>query len=148
MDVEFARQSYGDMDFYYMQDDDSDMEEKPNCNSENERPEDRRHHERLKCKKMTCCLGEVVDISQSGMQIMRRGRQLIKIDDVFDAQLHYDTGFVSLRTQVVWVRKLGFRNWAFGIQFIESSTDAQTQLQDLIGTAREEFTGPQLWIAA
>ena len=138
----------GYIDIYVYHVDDSHMgSQKYNLSGEGQF-DNRRDHQRIKCHKMTCCLGEVVDISEGGMQIIRRGRQLIGPEDAFDAQLHCESGIISLRTQVVWVRKLGFRNWSFGMKFISMSPESLCQLKRLIGEAHDEFSGPQLWIAA
>ncbi|QDU33648.1 PilZ domain protein [Poriferisphaera corsica] len=97
---------------------------------------------------LNCCLGEVVDLSAGGMQVIRKGKQPIQQGDFVNGMLEHDEGQIDIRARVVWVRKLGFFRWAFGLEFIEMNEKDLDNLVQLVECGHHECVGPRLWAAA
>ena len=87
-------------------------------------PNDRRHG-RMKPGLLSCNLGTVLDVSASGIRLRAskplQGRQKVLLHDSKRA--------VMLVGQVVWTKKVGFRNHESGIQFLGLSAEDTAALR-------------------
>ena len=109
---------------------------------------ERRQHKRVACKNMTCHLGEVVDISVGGMQILGKGKQKLEAEDELSGELRHEGEVVELKMRVVWTKKMGVGRWAYGLEFIGVNEDDERELEMLVECGHDEFVGPQFWLAA
>lgn len=94
---------------------------------------ERRRHGRLRCEETSCCVGQVEDLSASGMRVKRRGRPIMEIGDELTIGVHPDAGepAIKLHARVVWIEKSGFRQHIYGMEFADLSDDQKRQLSEL-----------------
>ena len=79
---------------------------------------ERRRHGRLRTDDLGCSLGEVFDLSASGMRVDRRGRKLAELGDTFSLRLAYGDVELYLDCKVVRLWKVGFRKYSYGLEFV------------------------------
>ncbi|MEZ6193225.1 MAG: PilZ domain-containing protein [Phycisphaerales bacterium] len=105
----------------------------PKMTMETEAASDRRRHGRLRCESTRSCIGDVVDISASGMRVQRSGRPVLEVGDEFRITVHPDAGepVLTLPSRVVWIERKGFRKHIYGIEFAELSDDQKRRLSEL-----------------
>jgi hypothetical protein len=96
-------------------------------------PSDRRRHGRLRCESTRSCIGDVVDISASGMRVQRSGRPVLEVGDEFRITVHPDAGepVLTLPSRVVWIERKGFRKHIYGIEFANLNDDQKRRLGEL-----------------
>lgn len=94
---------------------------------------ERRRHGRLRCEETSCCVGQVSDLSASGMRVLRRGRPIMEVGDEFQISVHPDGGepAVTLPSRVVWIERQGFRKHLIGLEFAELDDDKKRILGEL-----------------
>lgn len=95
---------------------------------------------------MTTPLGQVLDLSASGMKLFIKGRLTLAAGDRFDASLDERGGQVDLTGRVVRIEKLGVRRHAVAVQFIDMTLEQRRRLESIVDAAM--FVSPRLWIAA
>lgn len=105
----------------------------PKMTMETEASSDRRRHGRLRCESTRSCIGSVVDISASGMRVLRSGRPIMEVGNQFRITVHPDDGepVLTLPSRVVWIERKGFRKHIYGIEFVELSDDQKRRLGEL-----------------
>lgn len=109
---------------------------------------DRRQNQRLKTQGLSSCLGEVIDISDTGIGVFRKGKVEVTIGDQKTLVLSHENTEIQLSARVARIDKVGMFRHEIGFEFID--VDEQT-LQDvwaMTDTACSEFTGPRCWLAA
>jgi PilZ domain-containing protein len=94
---------------------------------------ERRRHGRLRCEETTCCVGPVVDLSASGMRVQRRGRPVLEVGDELKVRVHVygDDPAITLTARVVWIKRSGFRQHVYGMEFAGLSDEQKRQLSEL-----------------
>lgn len=94
---------------------------------------ERRRHGRLRCEETSCCVGQVSDLSASGMRILRRGRPIMDVGDEFQISIHPDAGepVLTLPSRVVWIERQGFRKHVIGLEFVDLDDDKKRLLGEL-----------------
>jgi len=102
---------------------------------------ERRRHGRLRCERTACCVGQVVDLSASGMRVQRRGRPLMEVgDDLTISVLHDgDDSAITLRARVVWIERSGFRKHIYGMEFAGLDDDQKRQLSSLARVVTDQL---------
>lgn len=109
--------------------------------------DDRRQHQRVKNRKrLSTPLGEVVDFSAGGMQIFRKGKAILELDQMVELSLEHSGHSMTVTARVAWIKPLGFRRRAIGFAFNQISDDDQHQLHRLISEGHDEFTGPAAYL--
>lgn len=93
--------------------------------------DERRRSGRLRCDDLECCLGEVLDISATGMRVHRKGRQVVKVDEEFPLKLTYGGDTVVVHVKVVRTEKVGFRRYSYGLKFLNVDTQTAACLSRL-----------------
>ena len=96
-------------------------------------PNERRRHGRLRCDDANCCVGQVTDLSASGMRVLRRGRPIMEIGDQFKISIHPTAGEpeLTLLARVVWIQREGFRKHVIGLAFAELDDVTRSRLSEL-----------------
>lgn len=84
----------------------------------------RRRHGRVLCQDVECSLGEVLDLSASGMRIRLRGKPPA-IGETFELTLDALDIHLVIPSKVCWVRKAGLLKQDAGIEF--AAIDAKTR---------------------
>lgn len=82
-----------------------------------------RRHGRIRCEILKCGLGEVMDISASGMRVMRYGRRVVKEGKVLCLTLKALERTLPVTVKVVWVKRQGFMRYSFGVEFIDMTPE-------------------------
>jgi len=107
-----------------------------------ERAEDdnQRRHGRIRCRQTSCCAGEVLDLSASGMRIKRRGKALMAVDDTFVITIKSpdDSMPLSISTRVIWIKREGFRKHLIGLAFIDLDSTTATRLAEVARNACDQ----------
>jgi len=95
--------------------------------------ENLRRHGRLRCESTSSCIGEVMDLSASGMRVMRRGRPILDVGDEFVITIRHenDGNVMKLPARVVWIKRAGFRKIMYGLQFSDLNEEQRTHLTTL-----------------
>jgi hypothetical protein len=84
---------------------------------------DKRRSGRLRVELLTCKLGHVLDLSATGMRVRRRGRQLVQKGDRVQVTLKSLLGQHVVKCEVMWVKRLGFLRYEYGLCFVDISPE-------------------------
>lgn len=102
---------------------------------------DLRRKGRLRCEMLVCApLGQVVDLSGSGMRVTRRGGRICKPGQTVQVTLEHAEGHMQLKARVSWLRKTGFRRQEIGLEFIDMSPSLQSELARVARNANDCLT--------
>ena len=82
--------------------------------------EDRRSKIRIAQTELHCSLGRVMDISSTGMRVTCRR---VPKEKWVSVDLNTTVDPVPVQVEVVWARRLGFRKYEVGLQFMEPSSE-------------------------
>ncbi len=99
------------------------------------RGENARRHGRLQTKDLTCSLGDVLDISASGMRIVTRSIRGIQAGEQSACSVGSVHGSFSVYVRVAWARRLSLAKWELGIEFIEPTPAAADVLSRIARAA-------------
>lgn len=77
-----------------------------------------RQHERFQTHGLACALGDVVDLSASGMKVTCRKKPAVRRGDVLEFSIRSGSQKVSLVGRVAWTRRASWREHRVGVQFI------------------------------
>lgn len=89
-----------------------------------------RRRERYPTSTLTCVLGEVVDVSQSGLRVRGTGRVPAKVGQVVHIAVSTERQRVSCSVRVVWT-KWKLRSYEMGLEFVETSKGARIAIEQL-----------------
>ncbi len=109
---------------------------------------ERRQSTRLKTLGLSTPYGEVMDISDSGMGVFRKGRVVCAIGDEVKLVLSHGSSDIELNARVARVANVGLFRHEIGFEFIGISEETLTALWSLTDNACSEFSGPRCFIAA
>lgn len=105
--------------------------------------ENLRRHGRVKCQDVGCTLGEVIDLSASGLRVRAKGRVVVSKGDVFSMTIQTLEGPMLAPVCVAWVRRTGFRTHEIGITFREAGPALSRALSALArASANNEVITP------
>jgi hypothetical protein len=79
---------------------------------------------RVRIEEVGCTLGEVLDLSATGLRLRCARRPEKHAGDELDVELDGVDGAFIVRVRVAWVRRIGLRRHEMGLEFI--SPDART----------------------
>ena len=104
-------------------------QERPSANVSGAGESDRRAAARLpQDALLRCSLGQICDLSLTGMRI--RCRRL-PTSSLLRVQVSDGRTVLNLRAEVVWVNKLGFRKYEIGLQFLEVPPDVRKAISGM-----------------
>jgi hypothetical protein len=66
-----------------------------------------------------CALGEIADISSSGMRVFSDGKPPVKEGGTLAVRLKFSDGSLPVATQVRWIKRRGIKRYEIGLQFIQ-----------------------------
>jgi hypothetical protein len=89
---------------------------------------DLRRSGRLRVELLSCKLGHVLDMSATGMRVRRRGRQLVSKGDKVQVTLKSLLGQQTVKAEVMWIKKLGFLRYEFGLRFVDITPEESAAL--------------------
>lgn len=93
--------------------------------------QDRRGTQRYETTVVTCALGEVSDVSKSGMRVCGSGNAPAKVGAEFDVELCSPTEGVGVRAKVVRARASGYGRFELGLVFQGISDSTAQKLENL-----------------
>jgi PilZ domain len=101
---------------------------------------DSRRAGRLNCKRLRCELGEVLNISATGMLVYRKGRHALEPGHEAALTLIHVHGQVTVVCRVAWTKKIGFRRRLIGLQFVSVTPQTRAGLTAAAGGSK--YGGP------
>lgn len=101
---------------------------------------ERRRHGRLRCEELTCNVGQIRDLSASGMQVFRKGGAIAKLGDEMQIVIEYLDSSMAVDVKTVRADKLGFRKHLFGFEFIHLTDEQKSRLGALARVAADRRT--------
>ena len=110
---------------------------------QNHRQKGRLPVEYLTCWHRKRVFGRAVDLSLSGTRIFRKGNLPFKDDEVFDITLGWNDTQLDLKAKIAWSRKVGFRRYLLGLEFVDLQPESTRVLQHLGRVSKVS-----LWIAS
>lgn len=109
---------------------------------------ERRLNSRFKTQGLATPYGEVMDISDSGMGVFRKGRVICGVGDEVPIYLSHGSTEIKVKARVVRVSNVGLFRHEIGFEFIDANEELLTKLWSMTDNAWSEFTGPRCYIAA
>jgi c-di-GMP-binding flagellar brake protein YcgR len=103
------------------------------------RDEERRRHGRLRCDSARCELGELIDLSASGMRVRRRGHCSFRNGHEVQVQIGFERNMVSVNARVVHVEKRGFRVRIVGFEFVDLTDEQRRKIVELARNATDQL---------
>lgn len=103
---------------------------------------------RFKALGLSTPFGEVMDVSDSGIGVFRKGKLNCQVGDEVKLYLSHDATEIELNARVVRISKVGLFRHEIGFEFVGVSEETLTQLWTLTDSACSEFTGPRCYVAA
>lgn len=79
--------------------------------------QDNRIRGRLRVELLKCKLGDVQDLSSTGMRVRRRGRLMVKKGEVHEVTLTSLVGKQTVQARVMWIKRCGFFKHDIGLKF-------------------------------
>ncbi len=99
------------------------------------RERDSRRHGRVRTDSLVCSLGEVMDISASGLRVRCQGRPTCTVGKRVEIILPGTDGPFRVFARPVWIRKTGMFKHEVGVCFEDLDEDARLQLGALARSA-------------
>ncbi len=97
-------------------------------------PDQRRRHGRVACELLSCQLGEVVNMSASGVMIRGKGRANKQTDDRLELDLKCLDHKLHVTARVAWLRQKD-KNYEMGLEFVDLGPDEAQQVRSLLPIA-------------
>lgn len=94
-----------------------------------------RRHGRVRTELLSCCLGEIVDLSASGMRVLRRSARAPKQGSKIKIKLRCLDVKIKLHGVVVWVRTEAPGLHVVGLQFARLTPELNERLRELVAVA-------------
>ena len=99
------------------------------------RKRDGRRHGRLRTERLSCNIGMIVDISASGFRVRSKRYPGVKIGQNCQLTLRVEDHRLSVRVTTLWIRRLGYRHFEAGLEFIDMTPEAIQELHELARSA-------------
>ena len=109
---------------------------------------DRRQNARFKALGLSTPFGEVIDISDSGLGIFRKGKIDCAIGDEVKLYLSHENIEIEFAARVARLQKVGLFRHEVGFEFVGIDEETLTRIWALTDMACSQFTGPRCYIAA
>jgi hypothetical protein len=92
---------------------------------------------RVSVELATCGLGEIHNVSATGLRVRYRGSRLKlpRLQRPFELPVNTPDGMITVPARIVWVKRCGFRRFDLGVEFSQASPTAQAKLRQLATTA-------------
>ncbi len=92
---------------------------------------DGRSRGRMRCNNVETSIGPVLDFSATGMRIL--SKREVRLEEGESLLVRIESAFDPITVPVVvrWSRKLGWRRYETGVQFVELTDEAKRVLADI-----------------
>jgi hypothetical protein len=107
-------------------------------------PEDRRRHGRAYSIGVRCELGDIIDVSASGMRVLGFRRPRLSANTTRVISIDTPAGVMEVEVRLAWVRRLGWMQVEFGLEFVHPTPETISGLLSIlhacaIGPIEAEF---------
>lgn len=109
---------------------------------------ERRQNKRYKTQGLSTPFGEVMNISDAGMGVFRKGHVICAVGDEVKLHLSHGSTDFQLKARVARVVKVGLFRHEIGFKFVGIDAATRTEIAKLTDNTCSEFTGPRCYIAA
>lgn len=93
---------------------------------------DSRSRGRMRCNNVRTSFGPVLDFSATGVRVLsKREIKHLEEGEPLELQLLSDFDPVMVKVMVRWSRKLGFRRFEAGLEFVELTDEVRTVLGEI-----------------
>jgi hypothetical protein len=97
-------------------------------------PDNARRCGRVRVEMITCCLGDVLDLSATGMRVRSKGR-VPQEGQTLGVRIEGMIKPIDVRATVVWARKSGWRKMELGLRFEDVTQEIRSELAAIARTA-------------
>ena len=96
---------------------------------------------------MRCDLGDLVDLSASGLRVNRKGKPPFKLGQCVQVRLTAGGQALRITAQAMWMKRNGLRHYSIGMRFLSLSTTARKALDSVaqFGFFRRGGEGADTW---
>jgi hypothetical protein len=109
---------------------------------------DRRRHQRVPTPGTAAMFGDVMDLSESGACLFRKGNPGCAVGDDVDLDIRQGVTELHIRGKVVRIGELGFRRYEVGVEFQEIGPAEAAVIRLLQQPELCEQIGPRAYLAA
>jgi hypothetical protein len=106
-----------------------------------------RRHRRLKIRGLDTPYGVILDVSESGACLFRKGRTELEPDQIIHLQVRHGGIDLNLPARVVRCQAVGLHRVEVGVEFLEMDESRRAGLHRLMATADPQYS-PRVWVAA
>lgn len=78
---------------------------------------DHRRHGRLRCNSLTCTLGQILDMSGSGMRVYTKKKPSNTVNDITMITINTMPKSLDVKIRIVWIHHVGFRKYELGLEY-------------------------------
>ncbi|MCX5662468.1 MAG: PilZ domain-containing protein [Planctomycetota bacterium] len=96
-----------------------------------------RRHGRIRCDMLTCGLGDVVDLSASGMRVTRTSLGANTLGEILDVRLQAPGLTMVVRAKVVHISKAGLLRRNLGLEFVDVTPEIARGLTEIVRVAMD-----------
>ena len=98
--------------------------------------DNRRRHDRVPCVCLQCydgdaVFGEIIDLSISGMRVVRKGRAKTNQGDLMNLQIKWQDMTLTVKVRVMWISQLARRQQLVGLSFKDLTPELKGGLIEL-----------------
>jgi hypothetical protein len=97
-----------------------------------------RRSERYRAAAVRCAIGDIVDVSSTGMRVRGSGAPPSEVNQILQLNVSSERQHVNCSARVVWRRRVGLRGFEMGLEFINTGRGARAAL---VQFARYGFVG-------
>ena len=87
---------------------------------------------RLNCELVDCDLGELSDISSTGMRVKVKSGPGLRVGDALNTTISGPGVTLTVGVRVVWMKKIGFFKSEVGLEFVEMNAEARLLFSRLV----------------
>jgi hypothetical protein len=92
---------------------------------------DNRSRGRMRCNNVETSIGPVLDFSSTGMRVLTKREIKINEDDTLEVRITSAFDPVTVPVAVRWSKKLGWRRYETGVQFVDLTDEARAVLAEI-----------------
>lgn len=109
---------------------------------------ERRENQRIKTRGLSTPFGEVMDLSESGIGVFRKGSVACSIGDTVSVYLAHGSYEIDLTAKCVRISRVGLFRHEIGFAFVNIDQATRDEICALMNSAGIELSSPRCWIAA
>lgn len=91
----------------------------------------RRGAKRHRQDSVSCDLGDVVDLSVTGLRVSRKGKPPFKLGQCVQVQLMAGGQALKITAQAMWMKRVGLRQYSVGMRFVSTSAPQRKALDSV-----------------